>query len=242
MVNNKIHCGECGAENEENNKFCKICGADLHTTSAKKASKIWYLLPIFFSIFGGIIGYLAVKNKDKRTAKNILYVGLGMFVLGIIIFALIPAPEYAPRGSYQNPADISETVIVKSGGDAIEVTVLEVERGENVWDELYVANMFNDEPKEGFEYLLAKIRVAYSGKSSRYISNYDFDFKAYAEGVGCNPAAVVLPDGRPGLERVDLMPGGQTDGWICFEVPKNKESLIACEYLFEPLCFINIGS
>ncbi|HDM78650.1 MAG TPA: DUF4352 domain-containing protein [Deltaproteobacteria bacterium] len=149
----------------------------------------------------------------------------------------------APRGSYQNPADISETVILKSGGNTLEVTVLEVERGEKVWEELYAANMFNDEPKQGFEYLLAKIRVAYiSGESSTYVS--DSDFKAYAEGVGCDRAWQVLPDDKPEFEGVDLLPGGQTEGWICFEVPKNKEVLIAYESLFdlEPRFFINVGS
>jgi len=152
-----------------------------------------------------------------------------------------PTATPSPRGSYQNPADISETVIVTCLGETFEITVLDVERGETVWQELYAANMFNEEPKQGFEYLLTKVRVAHtSGESSTYISS--FSFNAYAEDVGYNPTFVVLPKDRPGLDGVDLMPGGQTEGWICFEVPKNKLVLIAYEYLFEPVCFINVGS
>lgn len=162
---------------------------------------------------------------------------------------ITPTPTTTPtttpssKGSYQNPADISETVemTVKSSGETYKIAVLDVERGETVWQELYAANMYNEEPKQGFEYLLTKVGVAYtSGESSTYISSSDF--KAYAEGVGYGPTFVVLPKDRPGLDGVDLMPGGQTDGWICFEVPKNKQVLIAYEYLFEPVCFINIGS
>ncbi|UZE92654.1 MAG: DUF4352 domain-containing protein [Methanosarcinales archaeon] len=152
-----------------------------------------------------------------------------------------PTATSSPRGSYQNPADVSETVIVTYLGETFEITVLDVERGETVWQELYAANMFNEEPKQGFEYLLTKVRAAHtSGESSTYVSS--FSFNAYAESVGYDSAFVVLPKDRPGLDGVDLMPGGQTEGWICFEVPKNKPVLIAYEYLFEPACFINVGS
>jgi len=152
-----------------------------------------------------------------------------------------PTATPAPKGSYQNPADMSETVTVKYGGNTLEITVLDVERGEKVWEEIYAANMFNDEPKQGFEYLLTKIRVAYtSGESSTHIS--EFDFKAYAEGVGYNPSWQILPDDKPEFEGVNLLPGGQTEGWICFEVPQYKQVLIAYEYLFEPTCFIDVGS
>ena len=80
MANNKIYCDKCGAENEVGSSFCKKCGADLHGTSAEKPSNVWYLLPILLGIIGGIIGYIVIKVKDERMARNILYVGLGTFV------------------------------------------------------------------------------------------------------------------------------------------------------------------
>ena len=61
--------------------------------SAEKPSNVWYLLPILLGIIGGIIGYIVIKAKDERMAKNILYVGLGTFVLGIIIIAAMPSPS-----------------------------------------------------------------------------------------------------------------------------------------------------
>ena len=153
-----------------------------------------------------------------------------------------PKPTITPeRGSYENPASMQEKVTVKYGETRIEITVLTVERGESVWNELYETNMFNDEPKQGFEYLLAKIRVEYLlGESSKYVSA--FDFKAYADGVGYSSTLVVSPKDRPELESVELMPGGKTEGWVYFEVPQNTPVLIAYEYLFEPSCFIDVGA
>ena len=95
MANNKIYCSKCGAENEVGSSFCKKCGVDLHAASAEKSSNWWYLLPILLGILGGIIGYIVIKVKDEKMAKNILYVGLGTFVLGIIFIAAVPSPPPA---------------------------------------------------------------------------------------------------------------------------------------------------
>ncbi len=51
----------------------------------RKRSAAWYLLPIFFGIIGGIIGYFAVRHDDPSLAKRLIYVGIGMLVAGIII-------------------------------------------------------------------------------------------------------------------------------------------------------------
>ena len=103
MANDKIYCSKCGAENEVGSGFCKKCGADLHAASAEKPSNWWYLLPILFGILGGIIGYIVIKVKDEKMAKNILYVGLGTFVLGIIFIAAVPSPPPTPEAPVPTP-------------------------------------------------------------------------------------------------------------------------------------------
>ncbi len=50
---------------------------------AKQRSNAWYLLPFFFSIIGGIIGYFIIKKDDPVKAKRLIIVGL--VVLGVTL-------------------------------------------------------------------------------------------------------------------------------------------------------------
>jgi cytochrome bd-type quinol oxidase subunit 1 len=60
----------------------------------KQRSKAWFLLPIFFGVIGGIIAYFILRQSDPQKAKNCLYLGLVLMLIGIIfniiISALIP--------------------------------------------------------------------------------------------------------------------------------------------------------
>jgi hypothetical protein len=46
---------------------------------------LWYLVP-FFSILGGLIAYVGVKNDNEEMAKNLLVFGLIMFIIETLIF------------------------------------------------------------------------------------------------------------------------------------------------------------
>ena len=48
-------------------------------------SNWWYLLPIFFSLIGGIIAYFAIRHDDPRKAKKCLYLGIILTMISIII-------------------------------------------------------------------------------------------------------------------------------------------------------------
>jgi uncharacterized membrane protein YeaQ/YmgE (transglycosylase-associated protein family) len=60
----------------------------------KQRSKAWFLLPIFFGVIGGIIAYFILRQSDPQKAKNCLYLGLVLMLIGIIfniiILTLIP--------------------------------------------------------------------------------------------------------------------------------------------------------
>ncbi len=145
------------------------------------------------------------------------------------------------RGSYSNPTSMDEVVTVKTLTGTFEVAITGCIRGEKAYQIVKEANMFNPEPEKRYEYLLIKVRFTYvSGKSSNVVSEYSF--KAYSDGAGFSPTFVMLPKSMPEFKTVELMPGGEVEGWVPFIVPKEKEVLLAYEYMFEPVCFIKVAN
>ena len=59
------------------------------TYSERPRSNAWYLLPIFIGMIGGIIGYLAIRKDDPKKAKNCIYIGIVMMIIGIIFNILL---------------------------------------------------------------------------------------------------------------------------------------------------------
>ncbi len=64
----------------------------------KSRSNMWYLLPIFVGLIGGIIAYLVLRHDDPKKAKKCLYVGIALAIVGIVINVLIVTqiPNLAP--------------------------------------------------------------------------------------------------------------------------------------------------
>ena len=75
----KIFCTNCGNHILESAQFCTNCGKSsnelLKTHSSSQlqsiqqplqtAGKIWYLLPILFGWFGGIIAWAIIRNRNS---------------------------------------------------------------------------------------------------------------------------------------------------------------------------------
>ena len=53
-----------------------------------KSTRLWYLVPILFGIIGGLIGYVALKNDEPKKAKTLLYIGIGLFALGMVMYVV----------------------------------------------------------------------------------------------------------------------------------------------------------
>ncbi len=52
----------------------------------KKHTGAWYLVPLVLGIIGGIIGYIVIKDDDKKMATNLLIIGIIMtFVIPIVV-------------------------------------------------------------------------------------------------------------------------------------------------------------
>jgi uncharacterized BrkB/YihY/UPF0761 family membrane protein len=54
----------------------------------KRRSSWWFLLPILFSIVGGIIAYFVIKEDDPKKAKDCLLLGAILTAIGIAAFVI----------------------------------------------------------------------------------------------------------------------------------------------------------
>jgi len=52
-------------------------------------SNFWFLLPIFLGLIGGIIAYFVLRQDDPKKAKNCLYLGIVLAIIGIMINLLV---------------------------------------------------------------------------------------------------------------------------------------------------------
>lgn len=137
--------------------------------------------------------------------------------------AITPTDLGEDRGS---PAPFGETVITEN----YKVTILEVVRGEDAWAMIQEANMFNDEPAEGMEYVAFRVHIQYIGTDdeAESISEIFFDITGSANVVYDDPF-VVAPD--PVLD-AKLYPGGETEGWVVLQVAIDETNIMA---IFNPL-------
>ena len=103
----------------------------------------------------------------------------------------------------------------------VEITVLEVLRGEKSMDLIKRASASNDPAQNGFEYILARIRFEYSARGAPGDKTWDLSgsqFNAFSDdGKLYEIPSIVLPE--PGLAGV-LRSGDSRQGWIAFEIAK----------------------
>ncbi len=61
----------------------------------KTRSNLWFLLPIFLGLIGGIIAFFVLRKDDPKKAKNCLYLGIILAIIGLMfnILVLTQIPE-----------------------------------------------------------------------------------------------------------------------------------------------------
>lgn len=74
-------------------------------TYERVRSRWWYLLPILFTIFGGIISYFAIRHDDPKKARNCLILGIILavipFIIPLTILLMIPEYNFEEEWMYQ---------------------------------------------------------------------------------------------------------------------------------------------
>ena len=105
----------------------------------------------------------------------------------------------------------------------ISMRILETVRGEKAMKMLIEANMFNDEPQEGYEYVLAKVSVsALNVENDGAFTLNDYDFTAFSSNNEEMPQEFVV-EPEPAFEG-KIYAGGNAEGWICVLVRKNDSN------------------
>ncbi len=94
----------------------------------------------------------------------------------------------------------------------VRITVLEVLRGERAWPLLKESSQ---PPKDGFEYLLARIRFEYLAKAGNYTVSADSFSAVSPDGKEYETLSVRLPE--PALSG-RLYAGDSLEGWVAFLV------------------------
>lgn len=132
----------------------------------------------------------------------------------------LPDNEY----SRTNPAPLNtiQTYAFKSDYSTdytASIRIMETVRGEKAAETIKAANMFNDEAKDGYEYIIAKVAfslLSAEDDSSINANCYDFDF--YSGNNEEYDSVFVVIDEE--LNK-DLYAGGNTEGYIVGMVKKD---------------------
>ncbi len=123
------------------------------------------------------------------------------------------------------PATKGQTVITNDW----EITVGDVVRGDEAWNQIKAANQFNDPPADGMEYVLVKVKAHYIGQSNTSVSIQDGDFKSSGSANVMYDKPSVIP---PNPLEARLFSGGEAEGWVPMMVKKDESSL---QLVFSPM-------
>ena len=129
--------------------------------------------------------------------------------------------------SRTNPAPIGTTQTIEidnySTSYKAAVTVKSVLLGNDAWNMVKKANMFNSEPDEGYEYCLIYVSVTVTDvkdDAAVSLSNWDFDFYSTDYSKYSN-TSVVEPDPSFGGNAYS---GGTIEGYICQQIKRTDVS------------------
>lgn len=82
------HCSNCGAKIDVRAKICPKCGVE-QAPLVEEVSDVWYLVPFFLGIIGGLIAWLVNKDRNPRKARNFLIFGIVWSLIAIIIISIL---------------------------------------------------------------------------------------------------------------------------------------------------------
>jgi 2-hydroxy-6-oxonona-2,4-dienedioate hydrolase len=84
-------------------------------TKRRRDVLLWYLLPVFLQVIGGLIAYFSLRNSNPTIAKNSLWIGIILTMVSVIIII------YLYEG-YQSDMAAAQESIAIGGSQVIDTT------------------------------------------------------------------------------------------------------------------------
>lgn len=131
----------------------------------------------------------------------------------------------------QDPIPAGQTFLCSDG---VKVKVTGITKGAAAWAILKEANMYNDAPESGMQYVLVQLEAenvsyeSYDGKEEVNISGGDFSLLGSSSVIYHTfDKAAVQPDTGVNADFTKTVyHGGKTSGAACFYIPANETNLI----------------
>ena len=116
-------CPNCGKEVSPEAYACPNCGHPLRQPQPtpeprEHVSAAWWLLPFFLGWIGGLVGYLVLKDRNRRTATNILIFGVVWTVVGIVAWVAVVGFIFGLYGTLSAASNVTVTTVVCTHGTA----------------------------------------------------------------------------------------------------------------------------
>ena len=166
-----------------------------------------------------------------------------VFIIIISAGCCSSSSSYAKDGTTSNTANTQksnqpltvttdQTLVVHSYNGDAEITVDDVIRGNSANSIVEQGNMFNPEPDTGYEYILYNVRVKNTGDDSLTLFP-STEFPIYADGVRCDSSYAVLPENYHDYSAsLELLSGGETNGWLLKQVPTGSNVKMPYDPMF----------
>ena len=135
-----------------------------------------------------------------------------------------PILQSAPGDSRAEPVPLGET----AAAGPWRLTILEVVGGADATARVTAARALNGAPREGFDYVLVRVRAENGGDRALTIDGDDFGLTG-ATGLVRRFAGAIAPDPALGAT---VGPGEATEGWVVFGAPSDETSLLL---IYDPL-------
>ncbi len=125
-----------------------------------------------------------------------------------------PKPSPTPVvGKRDAPVPYGNAYTIKDGRTTFQLQVTAVER--NAWPFVKKANMFNEEPPAGNDYIVVKLRLKYlDGPQDEPYRTTDGGYKLYADNRFWGAPGFGNVAAEPSFTSQDIFPGATVDGWL----------------------------